>query len=305
MVDTANTTSDRTRAQDGKPDDEKPRTRRGWGPRDEALLDEARRQRDEPISTSRRCKPSPQLRHAIRLLNREINNGLCCLPEDEQGHAFLIIMRALGLPPEQMLERDARWWLHLTEEEQDRRNVAYRCFDATQENILKLIIETTGLTIADLRKYAYKRVPCGQKRWKWETSRWRKWNYPMRQLLQLLPVDEQQRERANERRKAKRQQARAEAERAAQGDPREAALIKAIKCPDGTPVPNIIHNIERNDDRTLFPHKYASLCRTVHRLFDRLEQRGVVATETVGKRGHQVRVVSLRLRSSLTTRSPR
>ena len=248
---------------------------------------------------ARRRAPNPQLRHAIRIYFRRTRKGTPCFFDDEEGERFLIAMRSLGLPPDQ-IDRDAPWFRDRTPQDQQRQNDAAKNFDRTPKNIGVMI----GLTADDRLKYAFERDEHGK--------------YPMRQLLQITPCDRdpdewdaelRQREQdKNKRRKAKRLEARAE--RAARYDRREAAVIDAVirishqpGCWHDHSVQSIMRSIERSDDRA-FPRKHSTFRVAVHDVLDRLERMGVVTTTTTGKPGRQVRLVSFAMQQTVDATPP-
>jgi hypothetical protein len=94
-------------------------------------------------------------------LYRKINPDLPCLAEDDQGKAYLTVVRALGATvPE--IDEDAPWLSYLNEKDPEEWNrlydAAYRAFVPMPANIRAAL----GLTVDEIRKYAAIEVPASQ-----------------------------------------------------------------------------------------------------------------------------------------------
>jgi hypothetical protein len=239
------------------------------------------------------------------MLSRELNPGLRCLPETDQGKVFFTVMRNEGLPPNDF-DGEAPWFGKLPEQERERLNDDYYGGRVGRSDL----IEQTGMTVKQLRKLARKRVRCNMGVRKCKKCRecngrreWH-WRYPMRQLLELLPPDPDELRRQeiakNERRKAKREKAKAERMTACRGD-REKVLVETLMrmanqpCIQDWSLPNISNNIVGIS----FPQAVVARRVAMHRALDRLERKGLVETWLYGPPGMRVRCAMLSTKDSM------
>jgi hypothetical protein len=203
--------------------------------------------------------PSPYRlrRNSVLKLNRIRCNGMRCLPDDDDGRRFLMVLLALDLPDDDIANRAP--WVTVQELRALEREAAR--FNPTPAAIGKVL----KLTDAEREEHALWNIHPHDVDWKTVQRR--------REVDKVA------------RRKQKRHQARAELAATASHDPRTIAIMKAMELhPYGASVETIMI-----DAGKVLPKNRTVRRSIVHRVLDRLEQKGLVETWCSGKPGKLVR----------------
>jgi hypothetical protein len=229
----------------------------------------------EPPANAGRFTPSPfrLRRNSVLKLNRIRNNGMRCLSDDNEGRRFLMVLLALDLLDDDIPNR-APWVTALELRELEQEAARFNPTPAAIGKVLKL-------TDAERERHAL-------------------WN------LRPYDVDWKTVQRRREvdkvaRRKQKRHQARTELAATANHDPRTIAVMEAMALhPHGASVLNIM-----TDAAKALPKERATCHRIVHRILDRLEQKGLVETWCSGQPGKLVRYCKMAMTPMTPQNSPK